>query len=126
MDIPPPCSVAELELIATLISSGFDPLKILIPPPFPDEELLFIVTLVILESQASQLMPPPPILAKFEKTFRFFNLGSEFSIRIPPPPLIVVYPLVSDNPTRTEVESSPDINVAALVDSSPSMTVESI
>ena len=81
---------------------------------------------MILESQASQLMPPPPILAKFEKTFRFFNLGSEFSIRIPPPPLIVVYPLDSDNPTRTEVESSPDINVAALVDSSPSMTVESI
>ena len=58
MDIPPPCSVEELELIATSISSGFDPLKILIPPPFPDEELLFIVTLVILESQASQLMPP--------------------------------------------------------------------
>ena len=72
MDIPPPCSVEELELIATSISSGFDPLKILIPPPFPDEELLFIVTLVILESQASQLMPPPPILAKFEKTFDQF------------------------------------------------------
>ena len=78
------------------------------------------------ESHASQLMPPPPTFATLFEIFKFFSRGLEFSIRIPPPPVIVVYPLVSVSPVRTAVESSPEMNVTTLLDASPSITVESM
>ena len=81
---------------------------------------------VIRELQLLQLIPAPPILALLLYTFKCFNLGLEFAIRIPPPAVITVYPLVNDNPVKTEVESSPEIKVAALLDSSALIMVESI
>ena len=107
-------------------SSGFEPLNIRIPPPIPVTELLAMTTSVMRESHASQLMPPPPTLATLFKIFKFLSLGLEFSIRIPPPPVMVVYPLVKVSPVSTAVESSPEMNVATLLDASPSMMVESI